>query len=289
MDEDPPGVPTLSPSSGAGPGVGDPPVLGGHPTGVKLIPRWRAALALLLLSAYVLLPLLLSRHAAGDAAALPDTVRGVLLVVMVELGLFAVVFLVAWALARPTREELWLRRTSLWAIPRALGWSIALRLGLGILLSVALLAGSLLNGQPITDLARLRPKVEAIVEVSALRDPVYLAVMLTLVSFVLAGLREELWRAGMMSMLRRVWPRVFGGRLGPWLALLPVAVLFGAAHFPQGAFGMVATAILGIGLGAIMLLHRSLWDAVLAHGFFNAATFALLPLIADRLAEMASR
>ena len=35
-----------------------------------------------------------------------------------------------------------------------------------------------------------------------------------------------------------------------------------------------------LGLGVIMILHRSIWPAVLAHGFFNATTFALLPLIA---------
>ena len=87
----------------------------------------------------------------------------------------------------------------------------------------------------------------------------------------------------MIALLGRVLPGWFGGRFGPWLAIVPVALLFGLAHTPQGWVGVAATTGLGLGLGAILLLHRSLWDAVLAHGFFNAATFAVLPWLADRL------
>ena len=36
--------------------------------------------------------------------------------------------------------------------------------------------------------------------------------------------------------------------------------------------------ILGVGLGAIMVYHQSIWPAVFAHGIFDATTFALLPL-----------
>jgi len=32
-----------------------------------------------------------------------------------------------------------------------------------------------------------------------------------------------------------------------------------------------------------MVLHRSIWPAVIAHGAFDATTFALLPFIVDLL------
>jgi membrane protease YdiL (CAAX protease family) len=36
------------------------------------------------------------------------------------------------------------------------------------------------------------------------------------------------------------------------------------------------TGVLGLGLGSILVFHRSLWIAVLAHGFFDASTFFFL-------------
>ncbi|MDB6109069.1 MAG: Abortive infection protein, partial [Pedosphaera sp.] len=58
------------------------------------------------------------------------------------------------------------------------------------------------------------------------------------------------------------------------------AVIFGLGHTAQGWSGVAITAFLGLGLGAIMLRHRSIWEAVIAHGFFDAGTFALLYCIA---------
>jgi hypothetical protein len=154
-----------------------------------------------------------------------------------------------------------------------------------------LLAGSigitqLVRGQPIADLEGLRPKVEAMVDVQALHDPVYLALMLTLVSFVLAGLREELWRAGMVALLGRVAPRVFGGRLGTVAGANPGRhPVWPRSHTPR----------LGRcrrhhrprpGTRSDHAVHRSLWDAVLAHGFFNATTFALLPWLAHLIPQL---
>jgi membrane protease YdiL (CAAX protease family) len=49
----------------------------------------------------------------------------------------------------------------------------------------------------------------------------------------------------------------------------------------MGPLASIMAGILGLGLGAIMVLHRSIWPAVIAHGMFDATTFAFLPLIAD--------
>lgn len=250
--------------------------------------RWRSLVAFALLGLYVMLPAVLGLAQQGsNQAILPGTTRGVLLLCGIELTLFAAAFgLAAW-LARFRSPELYLATPVRWWIwPRAIGWSVALRLGVGMLLAGSIVLTQLVRGQPLNDLDGLRPKVEAMVDVAALNDPVYLAVMLTLVSFILAGLREELWRAGMISLLGRLAPSWFGGRWGPWFALIPVAILFGLGHTPQGWVGVLATTVLGFGLGAIMLYHRSLGDAVLAHGFFNATTFAILPKLAHLIPQL---
>jgi membrane protease YdiL (CAAX protease family) len=173
-----------------------------------------------------------------------------------------------------------------WVIPRALAWSIALRVAVGLILAGVLVAWSAFRGIPVESLEGIRPEVESMLEVDALRNPVYMALMLTLVSFILAGLREELWRVGMLALLAGVAPRWFGGRLGPWVGIVPVALLFGLGHTSQGPGGVALTTLLGVGLGCVLLFHRSLWDAVLAHGFFNAATFAILPWVAQKFPEL---
>jgi membrane protease YdiL (CAAX protease family) len=48
---------------------------------------------------------------------------------------------------------------------------------------------------------------------------------------------------------------------------------------------MALTAVLGFALGLIIVFHRSIWPAVLAHGMFDATTLALLPLLARFLKE----
>ncbi|MBX3747972.1 MAG: CPBP family intramembrane metalloprotease [Verrucomicrobiae bacterium] len=248
----------------------------------------RLAVALGILALYVLVPAILGAgRTTHDSAILPPTVRGVLLLSAWELTLFTIAFAVCVLLGRLRLDELLLRwRGGWWPLPRGLAWSIALRFGVGLFLVGSLLLWRFLSGSAPESLGGLRPQIESMVDVSALRNPWYLAVMLTIVSFVLAGFREELWRAGMLALLAKALPRAFGGRFGPWLALIPVALLFGLGHTAQGPVGVAATTLLGIGLGAIMLFHRSIWDAVLAHGFFNATTFALLPLLAEHFPEL---
>ncbi len=111
-------------------------------------------------------------------------------------------------------------------------------------------------------------------------DLVYLWLNLTVVSFGLAGLREELWRAGMLAGLAALFPRMFHRAKGKLAAIAFGAVVFGCGHLPQGWGGVVMATILGLGLGAIMVYHRSIWEAALAHGFFDASTFLMLYLLA---------
>jgi membrane protease YdiL (CAAX protease family) len=106
------------------------------------------------------------------------------------------------------------------------------------------------------------------------------------VSFVVAGLREELWRSGVLAALRALWPTWFGSKPGEIAAVGIAAAIFGIGHAAQGAVAMAAAGLLGFGLGAIMVLHRSIWPAVIAHGFFDAATLAALPWLFEKLPQL---
>lgn len=222
-----------------------------------------------------------------SAALSPNPVQ-LLLTVSYELLIFAVVFLIACRFSRVRTDELLLGWRDGWR-PwlRGAGYSIALRVfvAIGTLAAVAVYA--LFHKVDETTLQGLRPKVEVLVDPAAMAsDPLYLLLNMTLVSFVMAGFREELWRAGMLAALRSLWPERFGSLRGGIAASAIVAIAFGLGHAPQGWGAMGLTAVLGFGLGAIMVYHRSIWDAVLAHGFFNASSFLLLWYVARNHPEI---
>jgi len=250
------------------------------------VPLWRSITMLLLMAAY---PLVMGgigfSAAARDAGdtALPSTVRGLVLVSTVNLGLFALLFVVAALAGRPAARELHalpLPGLRTWLL--GAGYSLALRIGLaGLALVTVMVAGAALylKGGSLDSLAAARPRVEAVLDPRALRDPVYLLVSTTWVSFIVAGLREELWRAVVFAGLLRWRPHWNDSIRGRLLIIGLAAAIFGLGHLPQGASGVVLTAALGAGLGAILLFHRSLWMAAIAHGFFDAATFVFLRLV----------
>ena len=128
-----------------------------------------------------------------------------------------------------------------------------------------------------------RPDIESMVSVPAMRhDPAYYWLTLTLVSFVVAGLREEMWRAGTLAGMRALWPRAFGSLLGQAVAMALIAVAFGAMHLRMGILAAIGAGVLGLFLGLIIVLHKSIWPAVIAHGLFDATTLALLPWWLDK-------
>jgi membrane protease YdiL (CAAX protease family) len=224
-------------------------------------------------------------HGKVRTPALTHSVAGLLYVCAIQICIFALIFGLAWICSRASREDLLLNwRPGRWVIPLGIGYSLALRLALallGLFIIGFLLATRIVTPAGIENFGRMNaPEVEALVDVSALRNnPVYLALTLTLVSFVLAGLREELWRSAFIAGFRHLWPRHFEGRRGEIKAVVFAAIVFGGAHAIQGPVAVVLTGLLGLGLGAIMVFHRSIWPAVIAHGFFDATSLALLPLV----------
>ncbi len=212
-----------------------------------------------------------------------------------ELLLFGVVFGLAWLASRASRRSLLLPwRGGFWVIPLSIGYSVALRLAVALAAAIAAMVLLVTHLVSIQSLQRFvlanRPDVQALVDIPALRqDPLYFWLSLTLVSFVVAGLREELWRSGFLAGMRALWPRRFGSLQGQLAAVSLGAVVFGLGHLAQGPLAVLPTALLGLGLGAIMVLHRSIWPAVLAHGLFDATTFvvlALLPWLGDQMPQL---
>jgi membrane protease YdiL (CAAX protease family) len=274
---------------------GPPPVPDPQSAGAVSINRRRWWIHLFLISAYILLVGLVGREHSGAHAHIPalsHTVRGLLIECTIGLLFFALVLGLALAVSRASRDDLLLRwRHGFWPVPLGIGYSVALRLAVGIIMmaaGVALIVTHVMTAQSLREFAAAnRPDVEAIVDISAMRqNPLYFWLTLTMVSFVVAGSREELWRSAFLAGLRALWPQHFGTRTGQITAVAIAATVFGFGHLGMGLIAVLFAGLLGFGLGLIMVFHRSIWPAVIAHGMFDATSLALLPWIAEKLPEI---
>ncbi len=279
MDQTPQPPPLMSEP----PFVAAPPVMPEAPVpdASAPLPKWRAWVLLLVMAAYPLSLGLIGAHgqeaSSSPQAMLPETVKELWISCGQNLGIFAAFFVLAWGVARPGKERLYLKwRNPFVALGLGIVWSIGLRILVAALVLVAV-AGVWIwghfHGQSPDAMEGLRPKIENVISPAALHNPLYLLMILTVVSFVLAGLREELWRAAMIAGVVGVLPVRWQGRRGEILAVVLGAIVFGLGHLPQGVGGVFLTGVLGLGLGGILIGHRSLWIAVLAHGFFDATSF----------------
>jgi membrane protease YdiL (CAAX protease family) len=254
-----------------------------EPPPVRTVPRWRWWLALVLLTGYVLaVGLLALSRPEHQAPVLSRTSIGLLIAAGAELAIFGIVFAVAWFASRPSWDDLLLRwRGGFRVVPLGIAYSIALRLAVAIvmmIISTALIGSGTMTQESLQEFVRAnQPRTETIVDPSTMRnDPVYFLLMLTVISFVVAGLREELWRSGFLAGVRALRPALFNSVKGQIAAAAIAAVIFGVGHLAMGWLAAFMAALLGFGLGTIMLLHRSIWPAVIAHGLFDATTFVLL-------------
>jgi membrane protease YdiL (CAAX protease family) len=217
---------------------------------------------------------------------LPARISSLALVMAEQSVIFTILFVIAWVASRVNRRQLLLPwRGGAMPVVWGVAYSIALRILIVVVATTAVVFWlsvrlALNQGQPEhVNSGAFRPQIEHLINVKALtNDPVYFALMITVASFVLGGLREELWRAGMFAGIEALFPRLMVRRSGQAAAVLIVAGLFGLAHTPQGWAGVAVTALLGAGLGAIMMWHRSIWEAALAHGMFDATTFVFIYL-----------
>lgn len=220
-----------------------------------------------------------------------NTASGLLRFSGLELLVFATFFTAAWAISRASREQLMLPwRPGWWVAPLGVAYSIGLRIGIAIVVvgaTIVVAATRMMTLERVQEYAKTnRPDVDVIVSMSAMRDnPVYYWLAITLISFVVAGLREEMWRAGTLAAMRALWPRIFDSRRGQLLAVALIAIAFGFMHIRMGILAAIFAGILGLFLGVIIVVHRSIWPAVIAHGFFDATSMALLPWAVDKIRQ----
>jgi len=255
--------------------------------------RGRWVIHLVLITAYLVMiaGLALFRNKPHQPA-LSHTASGLLLVSALELLSFGVFFGAAWAASRASGDDLLLRwRKNVLPVVLGVAYSVGLRAALAVVtavVSVFLILTHVMTMASLQDfMIQNRPGIENAVDVEALRDnPAYLWLTLTLVSFGVAGLREELWRSSFLAGMKNVWPRQFSSILGQLGAVAIAAVIFGSAHISMGILAALMAGILGLGLGVIMVLHRSIWPAVLAHGFFDATSMALIPWALELMKQL---
>ena len=246
--------------------------------------RWAIHLAILMI-----FPLLALVHGkqAPDQPILSHGAAGLLLACAFQLAITAVIFGAAWLASRASADSLLLRPQG-WQLAPLLGvaYSVVIRLTLAMVAVTVLIfaqAAHLVSEPELKGIGEsIRPKVERLVDMDAvLHDRAYLILNLTLVSFIIGGLREELWRAGFLAGLRRVFPNTFSGTGGGVFAAFIAAIFFGLGHLPQGAVPALILGLVGFALGIIMVVHRSTWVAALTHGFFDATSFGLFFVIAQ--------
>jgi membrane protease YdiL (CAAX protease family) len=258
------------------------------------VPHWRWWIHFLLIGGYFFPGLMQGLYFAPRHSGHPlltHSTHGLLIVCGFNFVIFAIVFLLGWLASRATTDELLLRwRPGWWVVPLGVGYSIAIRVGLaviGFITVLFLLITQLASLESLQDFAMRNPqRIDRLVDLSALQtNRTYYWLSLTVVSFVIAGLREELWRAATLAGRRALWPRAFMSRRGESIAIVLIAVAFGAAHSPMGALAAIAAGLLGLLLGIILIVHQSIWPAVIAHGLFDATTFALLPLVASKFPQ----
>jgi membrane protease YdiL (CAAX protease family) len=278
----------ITPSPPDGPA--SPPGL--HPVASISINRWRWWIHLFLVSAYILaIGVIGWEHRATHThmPALSHTPRGLLTVSTIELLIFALVLGLAVLASRASCDDLLLRwRRGFWPVLQGIGYSVALRLAVAAIMiaaGIALIVTHAMTEQSLNKFATANhPDLEAMVDISTMRqNPLYFWLTLTVVSFVVAGLREEIWRSTFLAGLKSLWPQHFGSRTGRIAAVAIAAVVFGLGHFAMGPLAVLIAGLLGLGLGLIMIFHRSIWPAVIAHGMFDATSLAVLPMLAEKL------
>lgn len=225
----------------------------------------------------------------GKHPALSHSVSGLLWVSAMDLGIFLLVYLLVVRISRATTSQLFLRwRPGWWVVPLGAVYSVAIRLmTIAIVIGIAfiLLVTHAATSRQMSELARQhQPNFDILVDMGAMHtNSAYYWLTITLISFLNAGLREELWRSGTLAALRELFPGRFGSRYGEVMAVALIAIVFGAGHIPMGVYAALIAGTFGFMLGLVLIWHRSVWPAVFAHGFMDATSFAVLPFIMDRL------
>lgn len=222
---------------------------------------------------------------------MPSSVEGLLFAGALQLGFILLLFGLSWLFSRATKDELWLRwRGGIAPLWKGALYSIGLRVLSAlpfIAIAIVLMKMGFTEREMKAWMQGNRPQTEGIGDAVRAGTLLYKATMLSLFSFAVAGFGEELWRGATMRGLLQIAPRTLPPLVKNVIVVIISAVVFGIGHLYQGVIGVLITTVLGLALGALTLYHRSIWPSVIAHGCFDAASFLMVMLGADKLAQQA--
>jgi len=176
--------------------------------------------------------------------------RMTLIVLAVEVVLAAVGLVVGWWIGTPILED---TRVDLYSGLLALAATLPL---------VAFVFWGMRTEMAF--LARLRELVrETIVPLFANVSPFEI-----LLISIMAGIGEEMFFRGFLqASLGRV--------VNPWIALALVSVLFGLAHYVSLGYAII-TGLLGLYMGALLLLTGNLFVPIAVHALFDFAALIFI-------------
>jgi len=98
-----------------------------------------------------------------------------------------------------------------------------------------------------------------------------------------AGLGEELLFRGLGQAALIDW---IGGPSGMWIGLLVASVVFGACHWLNRTYAVLAT-IMGVYFGLLLLWTGNLWTPILAHAVYDFVALLVLGSAENRIPEPA--
>jgi membrane protease YdiL (CAAX protease family) len=119
---------------------------------------------------------------------------------------------------------------------------------------------------PLT--AHFWPAAKAPAGMNELRGHVWVALQWLALIWTFAAFGEEIGYRG--YLVNRAADIAGRTRLGYWIAVAAVSMLFGCGHFYKGPAGILDSGMAGLILGvAYILSRRNLWACILAHGFID--------------------
>ncbi len=104
-----------------------------------------------------------------------------------------------------------------------------------------------------------------------------LLVLFVVLSWTLAAFVEELAFRG--YLLTRVREALGAGRVATILAVAASSLLFGILHSEQGLIGVLVVSVDAVAFSVLRYRYRTVWAAVLAHGFNNTIGFVAFFLV----------
>jgi len=247
------------------------------------LPQWRHFVALIIIGSYPIVSALSVKLRgatdSNDTVAFPTSIRGLLIFSLLQMAIFGAFWGIAWAFSRYDKDRLFLRwKEGILPVIWGAVYVISLYMAFGFILLFIIMALSMfgIKGNDITQIIQnSKPQTGGLIDsIASNQDPLYKFLVVTLLPFVVAGLREELWRGATLAGLDQICPKSWSTPMRNVFAIVISSVVFGLGHLYQGPSGIILTGILGALLGIVVLRHGSIWPAVFMHGFIDAISFA---------------